>query len=514
MIYGFGDFQLDTLQFRLTRAGVAVRTEPLVFDLLRLFVESAGGVIDRDRMIEAVWRGRIVSEATLATAVKSARHALGDSGTAQTWIETVRGRGFRFRGPVVASIATRVAEADPDATHAASRPPSIAVLPFERIGERESAPGLEDALAQDIIVALARLRSLFVIARASSFRFRGPAPDVAAVGRGLGVRYCLTGTVELASRRLGVTVELADTATGGVVWADRFERPLDDVHAVRAEIVRVTAVTLEARIQGAEARLAQGQPAENLDAWSAFHLGLTQMHLYTREGNVAAERLFRRSVTLEPGMARGHAGLAFVHFQNAFLHHVPDRAAEIRAARGAAERGMALDPLDPFVNFNLGRSFWLEGDLAGAMPWFERATELSPNYAQGHYVRGLVDALEGRHWRAEAEADTAISLSPLDPLLYAMRATKALARVAAGDFIEAARHAEAAARTPRAHVVIAMIAAASHALADEERAARRWAAFARRSAHDADQRYFLEALPVADPETRARLVLGLTRSGF
>ncbi|HVL20610.1 MAG TPA: winged helix-turn-helix domain-containing protein [Amaricoccus sp.] len=531
MIYGFGGFELDTLQFRLMRGGAPVPVEPLVFDLLRLFVENAGAVVDRDRMIAAVWDGRIVSEATLSTAVKSARRALGDSGAEQAWIETVRGRGFRFCGAVTVTIPPRATVAAPPPaavaiplrTAGSEEPaigaeaeaaPSIAVLPFERIGDPAGAPGLEDALAHEIIVALARLRSLFVIARGSSFQFRGAAADVGAVGRRLGVRYCLTGAVELVLRRLAVTVELADTATGRVVWADRFERPLDDVQAVRGEIVRIVAVTLEARIQSAEALRAQGRPAENLDAWSAFHLGLAQMHLYTGAGNVAAEGLFRRAVALEPGLARAHAGLAFVHFQNAFLHHVPDRPGEIRAARRAGERGLELDPLDPFVNFNVGRSCWLEGDLAAAMPWFDRATEISPNYAQGHYVRGLVDALCGQHARAEAEADAAIGLSPLDPLLYAMRATKALARIGNGDFAAAARYAEAAARTPRAHVVIAMIAAASNALAGDERAARRWTATARQASPTADCAYFLEALPAADPETRRRLTEGLRRSGF
>ena len=518
MIYSFGEFRLDTGQFRLTSGGVPVHVEPLVFDLLRLFVENCGAVVDRDRMLAEVWDGRFVSEATLSTAVKSARRALGDSGEAQTWIETVRGRGFRFKGAVSVEVPARPASAaapggeEPEAP--ARSAPSIAVLPFVRIGDAGAFPGLEDGLPYEVIIALARLHWLFVIARGSSFRFRGPAVDVATVGRTFGVRYVLTGTVEILAGRLAVGAELAETETGGVVWGERFEGPIDDVHAMRADIVRGITAALEVQIQLHEAQRMHDRPAESLDAWGAFHLGLKAMHLYTRDGNAAAEGLFRRAVELEPGFARAHAGLSFVHFQNAFLRHVPDRAGEIEKARRRAEHGFELDPDDPFVNYNLGRSFWLRQDIEGAIPWLERATELSPNYAQGLYSRALMDSLAGRGGAAFENADRAIGLSPLDPLLYAMRATKAMARIADGDFAEAARWAEVAARTPRAHVIIAMMATAAHALAGDARAARRWAEAVRQTWPAADRAQFFEALPVQDPLTRQRLIQGLAASGF
>jgi len=518
LIYSFGDFRLDAGQFRLTSGGAPVHVEPLVFDLLRLFVENCGAVLDRDRMLAEVWDGRFVSEATLSTAVKSARRALGDSGEAQVWIETVRGRGFRFKGAVSVEVPARPASAAEPGTEEPEAParsaPSIAVLPFERLGDAGAFPGLEDALPHEVIIALARLRWLFVIARGSSFRFRGPAVDIAMVGRTFGVRYVLTGTVEVLAGRLAVGAELAETEAGGVVWGERFEGPLDDVHAMRVDIVRGITAALEVQIQLHEAQRAQDRPPENLDAWGAFHLGLKAMHLYTREGNVAAEGLFRRAVELEPGFARAHAGLSFVHFQNAFLRHIPDRAGEIDKARARAERGLELDPLDPFVNLNLGRSFWLRQDLDAAMPWLERATELSPNYAQGLYSRSLIDSMSGRSGAALAGVERAIGLSPLDPLLYAMRATRALARITEGDYAEAARWGEVAARTPRAHVIIAMIAMASHALAGDMRAASRWAATVRERRPDVDRARFFQSLPVQDVETRGRLIQGLAASGF
>jgi DNA-binding winged helix-turn-helix (wHTH) protein len=517
--YAFDAFLMDTRQYELRRAGEAVHVEPLVFDLLRLFVENPGAVIDRDRMIAEVWDGRSVSDATLSTAIKSARRALGDSGEAQTFIQTVRGRGFRFAGPV---SATQPAEArepgaaanrEADAVRLGGRP-SIAVLPFTRLGATEPYGGLEDAIPHEIILALSRLHWLFVIARGSAFQFRGAGVDVGGVGRALRVRYCLTGTLEIFGKTLAAAVELADTTTGGVIWGNRFAGALDDVHAVRAEIVGGIIAALEVQIPLNEAMLAQERAPENLDAWQAFHLGLKQMHRYTRDGNAAAEGLFRRAIALEPGFARAHAGLSFTHFQNAFMRYLPDREAEIAAAQRAAETGLELDPLDPFSNFSMGRSFWLQKDLDSALPWLERATSISPNYAQGIYSRAMVDTMSGRSLLGLRNVDLAMQLSPLDPLLYAMRAAKALARITDGDFPGAAQWGDAAARTPRAHVIIEMIAMVAHALAGDDAVARRWAASVRRRMPDASQAYFFDALPMQHPQTRRRIEQALVRLGF
>jgi TolB-like protein len=518
LIYAFGPFRLDAGQFRLTRENEAVHVEPLVFDLLRLFAANPGVVLDRDRMIAEVWGGRIVSDATLSTAVKSARRALGDSGDAQSYIETVRGRGFRFAPAVTALAEAAVATGPGEGPAIAPGPvrgaPSIAVLPFARVGAAERLAGLEEALPHEVILALARLRWLFVIARGSCFRFRGPHVDVPAVGRALGARYALTGTIEVGDREVAVTAELAETPTGRVVWGDRFSGSLDAIHEVRRAIVGGMVAALEVQIPLNEALHAQTGAPEHLDAWQAFHLGLKQMHEYTAAGNVAAHALFRRAVALEPGFARAHAGLSFVHFQNAFLRYVPDRAAEVAAARASAERGLALDPLDPFANFCMGRSFWLAQDLESALPWLERATEISPSYAQGLYCRALMQTMAGLGGSGARNADLAMALSPLDPLLYAMRATRALAHIADGDTAAAARWADAAAHTPRAHAIVMMIAVAAHGLNGNAEAARHWARDVLARDPGASPAKFLESMPVQHAQTRARLLEGLAVGGF
>jgi len=304
--------------------------------------------------------------------VKSARQALGDDGKAQRFIKTAHGRGFRFVAAVeVAPPAAVVAPTAGDRgdreggapfTDQGSRP-SIAVLPLRLVGDPGPYAAIADGLPDELIAELSRLRWLFVTARGSSFRPRLADLDVGEIGRLLGVRYCLSGTVEITGARLTIAVELIDTRDGGVVWADRFAGAIDDVHTIRAEIRSRVLTELEIRIPLHEAALARLTGTENLDAWAAYHLGLQHMFRFNREDNAAATALFERAVALDPGFARAHAGLSFLHFQTAFLRHTDDLSGEIALARRCAERGLELDHLDPFVNFTMGRCFWLVGDL-------------------------------------------------------------------------------------------------------------------------------------------------------
>ena len=165
---------------------------------------------------------------------------------------------------------------------------------------------------------------------------------------------------------------------------------------MREQIRSQVLVALEIRIPLHEASLARLAPVENLDAWSAYHLGLQHLYRFNRVDNGAATALFQRAVELDPTFARAHAGLSFVHFQSAFMHYTDDIAGAISQARRFAERGLELDPLDPFVNFTMGRTYWLQGDLETSLGWLERATDISPHYAQGIYARAWTEVLSGR----------------------------------------------------------------------------------------------------------------------
>jgi tetratricopeptide (TPR) repeat protein len=307
---------------------------------------------------------------------------------------------------------------------------------------------------------------------------------------------------------------LCDTRDGGIVWAERYTGAIDDVHAVRAEIRSKILTALEIQIPLHEAAQARLTVSDNLDAWAAYHLGLQHMYRFNRQDNTQAAALFRRAVARDPDFARAHAGLSFVHFQNAFMRQTDDIRGEISLARECAQRGLDLDPLDPFVNFTMGRSFWLEGDLDSGLTWLERATSLSPNYAQGIYARGWTEALAGSGREGRDHVDLAMRLSPLDPLYYAMLATRAFTHMAGGEDAEAANWAERAARSPGAHVLIAMVSAAAQALAGNESRARHWAANVRERNPVLSRQDFFRAFPMKPEAMRSRVSAALERLGF
>jgi tetratricopeptide (TPR) repeat protein len=311
-----------------------------------------------------------------------------------------------------------------------------------------------------------------------------------------------------------VAVELADTRDGRLVWGERFAGVIEDVHAIRETILAQTLVALEIRIPLHEAGRARLVVTGSLDAWSAYHLGLQHLYRFSRQDNARAAQLFRRALERDPGFARAHAGLSFVHFQTAFMRHTDDLAGETEQARRWAERAVELDPLDPFVNFTMGRTFWLRGELEAGLPWLERSTAISPNYAQGIYARAWTEALADRPLQGRGHVDHAMRLSPLDPMYYAMLGTRAFTHLAMGEDAAAADWAERAARAPGAHVLIAMIAAATHALAGDAARAAAWAANVRERDGALRREDFFRSFPMRSPALRARVSAALERLGF
>jgi TolB-like protein len=525
MIYGFGEFELDLATMELRAGGKAVGVEPQVFALLALLVGNSERLVSKDEIIEKVWDGRVVSDAAVASRVKSARQALGDDGKSQKFIRTIHGQGYRFVAAARASrsetvIAATETRGSPDdlntMVHQLERiaRPSLAVLPFRMIGGDERYAALASALPDELIADLARLQWLFVTARGSSFRLRPDETDFGDIGRLLRVRYCLHGALEVSEPNLAVTVQLIDTRDGGIVWADRFSGRIDDVHAMREQIRSQVLVALEIRIPMHEASLARLSAVENLDAWSAYHLGLQHLYRFNRLDNATAAALFERAIALDPSFARAHAGVSFVHFQTAFMHYTNDFAGAVGRARKFAERGIELDPLDPFVNFTMGRTYWLEGDLDTSLGWLERATDISPHFAQGIYARAWTEALAGRAIDGRQHVDLAMRLSPLDPLHYAMQATRAFTHMALGEDAEAAHWAERGARSPGAHVLIAMIAAAAHTLKGDSERAAFWTANVRDRNPAMTREDFCRAFPMKSEAMRRRVLQALEQSGF
>ena len=503
--YGFEGFELDPARFELRKDGVAVAVEPQVLSLLLLLVANAERMIDKDEIVEKIWDGRIVSDTAISSRVKSARQAIGDDGKAQRLIRTIHGRGFRFVGNVKSEVLRLAAEPAPVVETPApefQERPSIAVLPFKIVGESGPYDFMANALPDELITDLARLRYLFVIARGSSFRFTSHQADVVAIGATLKVRYILTGSVESVGREVVIRVELSDARSGGVIWNERYRGDARDASGLRETIMASVIANVEHRIPMHEAQLARSLPDMQLDAWAAYHLGLDHMFRFNRADNLRAADLFKRAIDQDEHFARAYGGLSFTHFQKAFLHGAVDRAAEIASAKALADRAIQCDALDPFAHFNLGRTHWLEGDVGASIESLEHSTTLSPNYAQGVYAKAWARTLAGDSVGGEQDVVLALDLSPLDPLRFAMIGTRAFAHLTSGRIESGAALAEQAAYTPGAHRHIMIIAAVGAHLTGNSEKARAWIAKAEQGGIKASTAEFLRAFPFAEGPAR------------
>lgn len=513
MLYAFEDCELDTDRIELRVRGEAVAVEPQVFELLKFLIERRDRVVTREEIIDGIWSGRFVSDAAISSRIKSARQSVGDDGRAQRLIRTAHGTGFRFVAEVSERPRITSLEEAAQAGSAQSTRPSIAVLPFRLVGIAEPGFPIAEALPYDLIAELSRLHWLFVIARGSSFRFRGSEARLDRVRAELGVGYCLMGQVEILGDQLLVSVELSDTGTEGVVWAERFRGSLGAIHEIRSEIAAAVAAALEIRIPLAEAQRARLKAPDSLDAWSLYHLGLQHMFRFTREDNARAKAMFERVVTMEPQFARGYAGLSFTHFQDAFLGFGAHDSGTTQAQKFASEC-LERDPLDPFGHFSMGRSMWLHGDLEASMPWLDQANTLNPNYAHALYSRGWTQALLGHSDASLASIDHAFSLSPIDPLTYGMHGVRALSNIALGRAADAAIWAERAATAPGAHTLIGMIAVTAHALNNDSARAQAWAASVQAKSPELTTAAFLRAFPFRSAGAQQRIADALGRFGF
>lgn len=517
MTWQFGDYRLDPDGFELARGGETVHVEPQVLSFIIHLVRHRARMVSKDEIAQIVWPGRIVSDASISSRVRSARLALGDDGVRQQFIRTVHGKGFRFVGEVThQDVAARphpplLPEGDESAD---TFRPSVAVLPFLSLGASPDLAILAEAVPHEIIQALSRLRWLAVIARGSSFRFRRGGADLDLVGTALGAGYVLSGMIENLAGTMTVVVELADAGRGEVIWGDRLTAPVDGFEDLRQRVVAQVVAALDLHVPQNEARLASHTGSDRLDAWKTFHLGLTQLYRFTPEANAMAKAHFERGITLDPRFARAHAGLSFTRFIDAFLHLGPDDNEAAMAARRHAERGLDLDPLDPFTHYTMGRSHWLTDEPEIAESWFERAIELNPNYAQGFYASAFTALMIGDLVKVDNGLDAALQLSPLDPLLYGIHGVRAQALIQAGDMRAAARLADRAASTPGAHYLISMIAAVANGLAGRHQQASRWRQDVRRRKPDASIAQYFEAFPTRNETARCLIASELTRQGF
>lgn len=365
---------------------------------------------------------------------------------------------------------------------AAPRRGSIAVMPFvERSSGAAVRGGAADALAHDVITRLAKLRTLFVIAEGTVFALHERGIGAEEAARRLGVDYVVGGSVQRKGARLGVSVELAETRNARIVWADVFEQKADDAFLVLEELGNRIVASIAGEIELLERNRAILKPPSSLDAWEAYHRGLWHMYRYRKPDNDQAAHFFRLALRLDPTFSRAYAGLSFTHFQNAFQSW-EERGPHVEKAYEAAAQGLLADERDPAVHWAMGRALYLHERFDESLSALERSIDLSPNFALGHYNLSFVRSLVGDPQVAIADADYSRALSPYDPMLFGMLATRAMSLVRLGRFEEASGWAVKAAARPNAFPHIHAIAAYSLALAGSLEKARSHAAAARRTA--------------------------------
>lgn len=449
--YFFEGHSLDTARRELRRGAELVPIEPQVFDLLAYLVRNRDRVLTKDDLIAEIWNGRVVSESTLTSRINSARKAIGDTGGDQRLIRTYARKGVRF-------VAEARESADVAAAPAVSAPlsdgagrPSIAVLPFVNVGGDAEQEYFSDGITEDIIAALSKHRSLLVIARNSSFAFRGRSGDVRRIGRDLGANYLVEGSVRRMGSHVRVTAQLVETEGGRTIWAEQYDRGLNEIFEVQDEITSTISARLEPEVGSAERSRADRKPSQALNAWDVLRLGTKHFYKATAADNLEAQRLFRRAIELDPALAEAYGFLSYamvlsmVYFDAEPDEGLLDEAVEI------GKKGVALDDRDAAVRFMFGRALLARQAYDEALGELDAAVRLNPNLAVVYCGLGDSLAYGGRAAEAIPYFQRAIDLSPHDPLRWAFYSYGALAHLFARNFDLARDWAYKATRVPNCH---------------------------------------------------------------
>jgi TolB-like protein len=424
MTLNFDDYEIDVERRELRRATTAVHVEPQVFDLLVYLVQNCDRVVSKDDLIASVWGGRVVSDSTLTSRINAARKALGDSGGDQKLIRTIPRKGLRFVGtvrtqpdrtePVHAAAASPENHRPPGPAMPLPDRPAIAVLPFTNMSDDPEQDYFSDGISEDIITALSKLRWFFVIARNSSFVYKGKVVHLNQVAEELGVGYVVEGSVRKGGGRVRITAQLNDVTTGSHIWAERYDRDLADVFAVQDEITEAIVAAIEPQLYAAENFRAKRKAPDSMDAWDLVMRALSHYWRVTRQDNVVAQALLEKAAALDPNYGQAMGVLAASHMFSAHMGWA-DIATVAPIADRAAQVAILADSEDPWAHYALGSVYLHTRRFDDSLAEFELALRLNPNFspAQGYY--GLALAYCGRWEEGDVAARRALRLSPRDP---------------------------------------------------------------------------------------------------
>jgi adenylate cyclase len=340
--------------------------------------------------------------------------------------------------------------APPKSTNNAPDRLSIAVLPFNNMSADPEQEFLADGISEDIITGLSKIRWFLVIARNSTFTYKGQAVDVKQVAKELGVRYVLEGSVRKAGNRIRVTAQLIDAATGLHVWAERYDRELQDILDLQDEITQTIVARVEPELAAAERDRAVSRRTDHLGAWECYQRGLWHMWDFNREKHGRALELLNRATELDPNFSTAYAYLCYAYYEGVVMGWADDPAHDLDLGMKAARRALQIDDKDPVGYFAIGRIHMMQGRHDASIGALETAIQLNPSFSQAYHGLGMVLALAGHLDEARAAFVRVEQLSPRDPILWASTVTHALADVLAGDAEAALAWVQKTRQLPRA----------------------------------------------------------------
>jgi TolB-like protein/Tfp pilus assembly protein PilF len=413
--FSFENHELDLSRRELRRGGRFVAVEPQVFDLLVYLIENRDRVVSKDDLIKGVWRGRIVSDSTLTTRINAVRKAVGDSGDSQRLIRTLPRKGFRFVGEVTSRRQPSPAVAPSSPALALPDKPSIAVLSFTNMTGDADNEYLGDGIAEDVITSLSRNHALFVIARNSCFRYKGQAVDVKQIGRALGVRYVLEGSVRRSGTRVRITAQLIEAAAGAHLWAERYDRDLTDIFAVQDEITDAVAIAITPAIAQSEQHRAVRKAPESLSAWEAYHRARWHVGRMSVADFESAKTFFRRAIALDPTFGRAYAGLANAILTEVNLFQTRSVADALAEALPHIREAIATDPTFPGGHTNNGIALVMQGQCEKAVAEARHALSIDPNHVGSHLMLGTALTFCGRPREALEAIRMGLRLDPYAP---------------------------------------------------------------------------------------------------
>lgn len=508
----FGQYRLEP-RGGLMSGSREVRLTPKALALLSFLAERPGEVVTKEELFGAVWPNTTVGDAALVTCIQELRKALRDDARQPRYIETLHRRGYRFIGEKTASGSwTRTTGAEAPALPLPDRP-SIAVLPFNNMSEDSDQDYFADGISEDLITGLARIRWLFVIARNSTFVYKGRAVDVKQVARELGVRYVLEGSVRRTGKRVRISAQLIDATTGGHLWAERYDREVGDIFAVQDDITHSVAGQIEPQLLVAEGVRAMARSAADLGAWELVARAQTHFGRMTRTDFETAVGPLEKAIADYPDYApaRGMLGLRL-----AFASHMGWVARDegLRAAREHALRAIALDDRDPWGHSALGYWAMMERRTEESISAFRQAVNLNPNSAAAHTNLSHIFAFAAQDREAIAHGEEAMRLSPLDPEKAFFLGGIAIAHYMAGRFSEAAECTTEALRLRPGFQGAQRLRAASLAQAGQIDEARTWLATARRDHPALSLDWIRASVPYQTPELMERFLDGMRKAGL